>query len=126
MDLERLKTIIDWMSASPLSEVEIEDGEFRVHLVRGPDGQVVGPTFVSLAGQDVLAASYGVVHLAPDPASAPFVSVGQAVEAGQSLCIIEAMKVFNPVEAERPGVIAAILVADGAEVAAGQPLFRLE
>ena len=129
MDLDRLKQILDWMSRSPLSELEVVDGEFKVHLVRSSDGQPTLAALVSSAtsgGREVHAPTYGVVHLSPDPASPPFVLVGQAVTAGQPLCVIEAMKVFSTIEAEVPGTIAEILVAQGAEVAAGQPLFRME
>jgi acetyl-CoA carboxylase biotin carboxyl carrier protein len=129
MDLNRLKQILDWMARSPLSELEVSDGEFKVHLVRSRDGQPTEASLVSSAaprGHEVLAPTYGVVHLSPDPASPLFVMVGQVVTVGQPLCIIEAMKVFSTIEAEVPGTIAEILVAQGAEVAAGQPLFRLE
>ncbi len=127
MDLDRLKAIIDWMAGSPLSELELTDGDFHIHLIRTAQG--VAPLAAPLpipSGEVVRSSSYGVVHLAPTAGAEPFVKVGQQVEAGQSLCVIEAMKVFSPVEAERAGTIAAILVTDGAEVPAGQPLFRLE
>ena len=129
MDLERLRQILDWMARSPLSELEVADGEFKVHLVRNRDGK---PTQASLAssaapgGHEVLAPTYGVVHLSPDATSPQFVVVGQAVVVGQPLCVVEAMKVFSTIEAEVPGTIAEILVTQGAEVAAGQALFRLE
>jgi acetyl-CoA carboxylase biotin carboxyl carrier protein len=129
MDLERLKQIVDWMARSPLSELEVSDGDFKVHLVRDRDGQPVQASPVSSVapgGHEVLAPTYGVVHLSPDPASPLFVMVGQVVAVGQPLCIIEAMKVFSTIEAEAPGTVAEILVAQGAEVAAGQPLFRME
>lgn len=129
MDLERLKQIVDWMARSPLSELEVSDGDFKVHLVRDRDGQPVQASPVSSVapgGHEVLAPTYGVVHLSPDTASPLFVVVGQVVTVGQPLCIIEAMKVFSTIEAEVPGTVAEILVAQGAEVAAGQPLFRLE
>jgi acetyl-CoA carboxylase biotin carboxyl carrier protein len=129
MDLDRLTEILDWMARSPLSELEVTDGAFRVHLVGSRDGQLVDAVAASPAaprGHDVLAPTYGVVHLSPDAASPIFVEVGQAVSAGQPLCIIEAMKVFSTIEAEAPGTVAEILVAQGAEVAAGQPLFRME
>lgn len=129
MDLERLKQILDWMARSPLSELEVSDGDFKVHLVRNRDGQPVQASpilSVAPGGHEVLAPTYGVVHLSPDPASPLFVVVGQVVTVGQPLCIIEAMKVFSTIEAEMPGTVADILVAQGAEVTAGQPLFRLE
>ena len=127
MDLDRLKAIINWMAKSPLGELEIAEGEFRVRLVKTPTGvEVVTPPEAEAGGDTVTAPRYGVVHLSPARGSDPFVQVGQNVEVGQSLCMIEAMKVFSPVEAEQGGRIAAILVDDGADVKAGQPLFRLE
>lgn len=127
MDLDRLKAIIDWMADSRLSELELTDGDFHIHLVKAAQGIVpaLAPEPV-LTGEIVKSLSYGVVHLAPSAGAEPFVKVGQQVETGQSLCVIEAMKVFSPVEAEHAGTIAAILVEDGAEVTAGQPLFRIE
>ena len=127
MDLDRLKAIIDWMARSPLGELEITEGDFHLHLVRTAGGiEAAAPESPLVAGFAVAAATYGVVHLSPAPDAEPFVQVGQRVEAGQSLCVIEAMKVFSPVEAEQAGTIVAVLVADGADVTAGQPLFRLE
>lgn len=128
MDLDRLKSVIDWMAKSPLAELAIAEGDFRVHLVKASSGTVTAaPAAQSAqAGTIVTSASYGVIHLAPAPDAEPFVHVGQQVEVGQSLCVIEAMKVFSPLEAEQAGTVAAILVTDGADVTAGQPLFRLE
>jgi len=73
---------------------------------------------------DLAAPLYGVVHLRPSPDEAPFVTVGQAVKAGQTLCVIEAMKVFNEVRAEQDATVQDILVTSGQEVESGQPLFR--
>jgi len=73
---------------------------------------------------ELAAPLYGVVHLRPSPDEAPFVTVGQAVKAGQTLCVIEAMKVFNEVRAEQDVIVQDILVTSGQEVEAGQPLFR--
>ncbi len=130
MDVERLQAIIDWMRRSPLQELEIADGDFRVKLARGGAGQVaVAPAAQreeSSAGSTIAAPSYGIVHLASTPGAAPFVQVGSVVEAGQPLCVLEAMKVFTPIEAQRTGSVIAILVDYGAEVSAGQPLFRLD
>ena len=67
---------------------------------------------------------FGVVHLQQSPGDPPFVSVGQAIRAGQTLCVIEAMKVFNEVRAEHGATVADVLVASGQDVEAGQPLFR--
>ena len=156
MDFDRLKQIIDWMAVSPVCELELSDGDWRVHLVKAATDEAAAiapqaaaasqvPRFTVPAAspapapdpnlsaierpetaQFVTAPLYGVVHFSPAPGSPDFVSVGQAVRAGQPLCVIEAMKVLNTVEAERDGVVAEILAKSGAEVTAGQPLLRLD
>jgi acetyl-CoA carboxylase biotin carboxyl carrier protein len=128
MDVERLQKIIDWMQQSPLQELEIAEGDFRTRLVRGTSAEVIPASVepVPASGTEIQAPSFGIVHLAPNPGAEPFVSVGSRVEAGHTLCVIEAMKVFSPIEAEKSGTVAAILVANGGEVSAGQPIFRLE
>jgi acetyl-CoA carboxylase biotin carboxyl carrier protein len=83
----------------------------------------VAPT---AASAECLAPLYGVVHLQPAPGEPPFVQPGQAVEAGQLLCVIEAMKMFNEVRADHAATVQAVLVHSGQEVEAGQPLFRFE
>jgi acetyl-CoA carboxylase biotin carboxyl carrier protein len=96
------------------------------------DRRVPAPTpAAALAGADeraraplLCAPLYGVVHLSPAPGEAPFVAVGRAVTAGDVVCVIEAMKVFNEVRAEHAGEVAEILVSSGQEVDAGQPLLR--
>lgn len=73
----------------------------------------------------VCAPMFGVVHLTPAPGEAPFVNLGDAIEEGQVLCTIEAMKMFNAIESEVSGAVLEILVAPGGEVESGQPLFRI-
>ena len=73
---------------------------------------------------EVLATLYGVVHLQPSPGEPPFVEAGASVKAGQTLCVIEAMKVFNEVRAERDGTVESVMVKSGQEVEAGQALLR--
>ncbi|GLQ09900.1 acetyl-CoA carboxylase biotin carboxyl carrier protein subunit [Devosia yakushimensis] len=127
MDVERLQKIIDWMRHSPLQELEIADGDFKAHLIRGGAGiEPITAAEQTLPGVEITAPSFGIVHLSPTPDTEPFVTTGSRVEAGQTLCIIEAMKVFSPVESDRAGTITAILVAGGAEVSANQPIFRLD
>lgn len=77
------------------------------------------------AAQLVRAPMFGVVHLTPAPGEAPFVNLGDTIEAGQVLCTIEAMKMFNAIESELGGTILEILVTPGSEVESGQPLFRI-
>lgn len=128
MDVEKLQEIIGWMQRSPLQELALEDGDFRIRLVRGVQGSVqpVPAPTMPVAGAAIAAPSYGIVHLSPTPGAPSFVTPGARVEIGQTLCVLEAMKVFSPVAAERAGTIAEILVADGSEVSAGQILFRLD
>ncbi len=130
MDVDRLQAIIDWMQRSPLQELEIADGDFLARLVRASSGRVAPAVAAepdqSTAGMTISAPSYGIVHLTSAPGAAPFVQVGSAVTPGQPVCVLEAMKVFTPLEAELAGKVAAVLVDDGAEVSAGQPLFRLD
>lgn len=89
-------------------------------------GAIQAPS-VGLAASPIecLAPLYGVIHLQPSPGEPLFVQPGQQVAAGQTLCVIEAMKVFNEVRAETDATIAEVLVRSGDEVEAGQPLFRL-
>ena len=94
---------------------------------RTPDAAVADAAPLAPSGVDrvITAPSYGVFHLSPSPGAAPYVTVGDAVQAGQEVGLVEAMKVFNAVRATQAGEIAALLVEDCAEVEAGTPLFRL-
>lgn len=130
MDLERLHAIIDWMERSPLAELEVTEGDFHVRLVRQASGGVVEEPAdnpdTAATGSTIVSTSYGIVHLTPASDAPAFVSIGDKVVAGQQVCVIEAMKVFTPLETDRAGIVVAILVTDGAEVSAGQALFRLD
>jgi acetyl-CoA carboxylase biotin carboxyl carrier protein len=93
-------------------------------LPRAVDGPVDAST-ASPSASECLAPLYGVIHLQPSPGEPLFVQPGQKVAAGQTLCVIEAMKVFNEVRAEADATIVEALVRSGDEVEAGQSLFRL-
>jgi acetyl-CoA carboxylase biotin carboxyl carrier protein len=141
MKQEQIKTLIDALAASDLAELEYseEDGS-TLRLVkqsalkfapavrspavvrRAPAEVFAQPT--PAAAAECLAPLYGVVHLQATPGEPPFVQPGQAVEAGQVLCVIEAMKMFNEVRADTAATVLAVLVRSGQEVEAGQPLFR--
>jgi acetyl-CoA carboxylase biotin carboxyl carrier protein len=150
MELSRLKALIDLVSASRISELEVTEAGETVRIVRtmppaagkaaaaiiAPvvNGAVAPPVAVpsapataatSVDGHTVAATMYGIFHRKPSPTSPPFVEVGQQVAVGQKLYVIEAMKTFNEIQAEVAGTIAAILVENGEEVEAGQPLFRI-
>jgi acetyl-CoA carboxylase biotin carboxyl carrier protein len=148
MDLNDIKALIEAMQSSDLAEMEFSENGWTLRLVRNtgysrppanpdPDQpaelQPVAPvqpdipafTAPVLPKGDVRAPLSGIVHLQPAPDQPPFVQVGQPVQAGVTVCIIEAMKVFNSVRAERDGTVEAVLVAPGDDVEAGQTLMRI-
>jgi len=147
MDRDLIKQLIEALAASGLAELEYRSNGETLRLVKRA-GAVslsahaapvlaigVARTQTSsppnnkrgAAASDTIGAPiYGIVHLQDTPGAPPLVAPGQSVKAGQVLCIIEAMKVFSQVRAERDCAIAAVLVESGQEVEAGQPLFRLE
>ena len=152
MDLRKLKTLIDLVSESGISELEVNEGEDRVRIVNAgspaPAGQVVyaNPAPVQ-ATQAAPAASapapaapvieapvaetgavarspmVGTFYRAPNPESPNFVNIGDTVKVGQTLCIIEAMKLLNEIESEHAGVVKEILCENGQGVEFDQPLF---
>jgi acetyl-CoA carboxylase biotin carboxyl carrier protein len=143
MDQQQIKALIDAMASSDLQEMEFSQDGWTLRLVRqsaaapstparsplataAPVGRATPrPAPASAASPKQLRAPlFGVVHLQPTPGEPPFVVAGQAVKAGQTLCVIEAMKVFNEVRAEHDAVVDAVLVSSGQEVDAGQALLR--
>ena len=154
MDLRKLKTLIDLVQQSGIAELEITEGEERVRISRGVSGaqpaapvqvytlpQAAGPVPAAAgapagtpAEGDAAAAPEGHVIRSPmvgtfyrsaAPGAKAFVEVGQAVKAGDTLCIIEAMKLLNEIEADQDGTVKAILVENGQPVEYGEPLFIL-
>ena len=151
MDLRKLKTLIDLVSESGISELEVNEGEDRVRIVNAgspaPAGQVVyanpapvqaiqaAPTASApapAAAVETPAAETGFVakspmvgtfYRAPNPESPNFVNIGDTVKVGQTLCIIEAMKLLNEIESEHAGVVKEILCENGQGVEFDQPLF---
>ncbi|AOO82682.1 acetyl-CoA carboxylase biotin carboxyl carrier protein [Bosea vaviloviae] len=142
MDLHHIKTLIDTMAASDLAEMEVSRDGWTLRLVRRAwpaptvraetSGRAASPPQAS-HGTDlppsaealIRAPLSGIVYLGSSPNDPPFVVAGQAVAMGTTLCVIEAMKMFNEVKAERDGLVEAVLVAAGDEVEGGQPLIRL-
>lgn len=141
MDSERIKGLIDLLAESDLLELSLTEGDSTIRLFKQA-GKVLAseplteqspvstplPSRVdtpAAAALEIKASLYGVLHLTPAAGEAPFVTVGEQIEAGQTLAVIEAMKVFHPVKAKTVGRITAILAQSGTEVEAGQSLFRL-
>ena len=145
MDLRKIKTLIDLVSESGIAELEITEGEGKVRIVKfsqaqqpvayaaapagyapaapvAPEGGAALAAPVG-AGHTVKAPMVGTFYRAANPGSAAFIEVGQTVKEGEPLCIIEAMKLLNEIEADKSGVITEILVENGEPVEYGQPLF---
>ncbi|MDH4233837.1 MAG: acetyl-CoA carboxylase biotin carboxyl carrier protein [Gallionella sp.] len=146
MDLRKLKTLIELVESSGIAELEVSEGEERVRITRtaasvmqaytpapqqpvfAPAPQAAAPAADSLKpavveGHVVKSPMVGTFYRSASPGSKPFVDVGQSVNSGDTLCIIEAMKLLNEIEADQTGTIKAILVENGQPVEFGQPLF---
>lgn len=148
MDLRKLKALIDLVEKSGIAELEITEGEERVRIAKqggsapapsfhmhhaSPAPQAAPATAPAAAtepaaaaepeGHAVKAPMVGTFYRSSTPGGQAFVEVGQTVKAGDTLCIIEAMKLMNEIEADASGVIKAILVENGQPVEYGQPLF---
>ncbi|MEX2197788.1 MAG: acetyl-CoA carboxylase biotin carboxyl carrier protein [Burkholderiales bacterium] len=151
MDLRKLKKLIDLVQESGIAELEITEGEEKVKIVKGGEATVTpiaaaakpaaapaAPASAAAAAAAVAAAvaeepaleghllkapMVGTFYRSASPESKAFVEVGQNVKAGETVCIIEAMKLMNEIEADATGIIKAILVENGQPVEYGQPLF---
>ena len=145
MDIRKIKKLIELLEESSLTEIEIVEGEESVRLVRGGASQAVpvmaplpiaaAPAAVAAApaveededqipeGEPVLAPMVGTFYGASGPEAQAFVSLGQTVGVGDTLCIIEAMKMFNQIESDISGTVVAILAENGQPVEYDQPLF---
>ena len=152
MDLRKLKTLIDLVSESNVSELEITEAEGKVRIVKSgfvpasalvAQAPVAAPALAAQApaAQPAVAAPapaaepagfvvkspmVGTFYRAASPGGKPFVEVGQKVNAGDTLCIIEAMKILNEIDAEKAGTITQVLGENGQAVEFGQPLFVIE
>ena len=134
MDLRKLKTLIDLVQASGVSELEItEEGE-KVRIVNKPAEPAAAsapapspaPKAAAPSGTQVTSPMVGTFYRAPSPGADPFVQVGSQVKKGDTLCIIEAMKLLNEIEAEVSGTVKEILVDNAQPVEFGQALFVIE
>ncbi|MFW5995880.1 MAG: acetyl-CoA carboxylase biotin carboxyl carrier protein [Halanaerobiaceae bacterium] len=153
MDIEEIKSLIDILEGTDVTELAIEEDEAKIKIKKGPekvktvqtmpaqpapaagpargqeqaeDGDEEGSGDVAKDGNVITAPMVGTFYRAPAPDADPFVEVGDVIETGATLCIIEAMKLMNEIEAETEGRIVEIMVDDGEPVEYGQPLFRVE
>ncbi len=151
MDLRKLKTLIDLVSESNISELEITEADGKVRIVKAdpraaaapvavvpaavaapalaapvPAAAAVPPAPPAETGHVVKSPMVGTFYRASAPGAKPLVEVGQEVRPGQPLCIIEAMKIMNEIEADKGGTVTRVLVDNGQAVEFGQPMFVIE
>ena len=152
MDLRKLKTLIDLVSDSNVSELEITEAEGKVRIVKGgqavyqhapapmmmapaaapvaaaagPAAPAVAPVAEVPAGHTVKSPMVGTFYRSASPGAKAFVEIGSQVKEGDTICIIEAMKILNEIEADKTGTIAQILAENGQAVEYGQPMFVIE
>lgn len=149
MDIRKVKKLIELLEESGIAEIEIHEGEESVRISRNSQGapQLAAPAPAPApapaaaptpapessdsasdvpSGHQVTSPIVGTLYRSPSPSAKPFVEVGQSVSVGDTLCIIEAMKIMNQIEADKAGVIKAILAENGEPVEFGQPLFIIE
>jgi acetyl-CoA carboxylase biotin carboxyl carrier protein len=155
MDLRKLKTLIDLVSESNVSELEITEAEGKVRIVKGmPQGMMAAPVSYTMApaaapvataspapvaeavaaavapveptGHVVKSPMVGTFYRAASPGAKPFVEIGDSIKEGETICIVEAMKILNEIEADKSGTVRQILVENGQAVEYGQPLYVIE
>jgi len=145
MDIRKVKKLIELLEESGIAEIEIHEGEESVRISRNTvatpaaapvaitapapvaaAAPIAAPTEESIEGHVLNSPMVGSFYRAPSPGGASFVDVGSKVSIGDTLCIIEAMKLLNPIEADKAGTIKAILVENGQPVEYNQPLFIIE
>jgi acetyl-CoA carboxylase biotin carboxyl carrier protein len=152
MDIRKVKKLIELLEESGISEIEISEGEESVRISRYPKPGTVTATAAPAAapaapapaapaatptaaaeppappvrGQQVTAPMVGTFYSGPAPGAKPFVEIGTEVKPGDTLCVIEAMKMMNQIESEFAGRVVSILVENGSPVEFGQPLFVIE
>ena len=152
MDIRKIRKLIELLKETGISEIEIKEGEESLRLscfhqghtpvampqitpfahhhveipVAGSSEHVAAPAKETVSGHQICAPMVGTFYGASSPETPAFVKVGQKVSVGDTICIIEAMKMFNEIEADKSGTICAILVENGSPVEFGQPLFIIQ
>ncbi|QFI39229.1 acetyl-CoA carboxylase biotin carboxyl carrier protein [Moritella marina ATCC 15381] len=151
MDIRKIKKLIELVEESGIAELEISEGEESVRInrfsstaapaqvqyatapVAAPVAAVAAPVAAAVeaaptevAGHQVRSPMVGTFYNAVSPGAAPFVAVGQTVKVGDTLCILEAMKMMNQIESDKAGVVKAILATDGQAIEFDEPLFIIE
>ena len=148
MDLRKLKTLIDLVSDSNVSELEITEAEGKVRIVKSSGAPLVmhqpatpmvaaplavpvapapvGEAVATPTGHAVKSPMVGTFYRSASPGAKPFIEIGSVVKEGETICIIEAMKILNEIEADKSGTVSKILCENGQAVEYGQPMFMIE
>ena len=147
MDIRKVKKLMELLEESGMSEIEIKEGEESVKISRYGNSPAPSHSFVqqqaptslppvvavpviadepSTVGQSLTSPMVGTYYSAPSPTAKPFITIGQHVKQGDTIGIVEAMKIMNQIEAEKSGIVLQILVKDGEAVEFGQPLIIVE
>lgn len=156
MDIRKIRKLIELLEETGISEIEIKEGEESLRLSRhsrvSPDAPTISyvtapspiqqspvtnstpsihpseikATVTTTPGHKIRSPMVGTMYTSPSPEAAPFVTIGQVVKVGDTLCIVEAMKMFNEIESDRAGKIVDILIKNGDPVEYDQPLFIIE
>ena len=150
MDLRKLKTLIDLVSESNVSELEITEAEGKVRIVKGGGAMVqqyapvammtpmpvqgqaaesavpVAAPVAVVTGHTIKSPMVGTFYRSASPGAKSFVEIGDSIKEGETICIIEAMKILNEIEADKSGVVKQIICENGQAVEYGQPLFIIE
>lgn len=147
MDIRKVKKLIELLEESGIAELEIKEGEESVRISRysasapvmqmaapamaapvaaAAPATVAAPAAVDMSGQQIKSPMVGTFYSSASPTSGPFVTEGQKVNVGDTLCIIEAMKMMNQIEADKSGTIKSIMVENGSPVEFDQVLFIIE
>jgi len=153
MDLRKLKTLIDLVSESNVSQLEITEAEGKVRIVKSAGVAMAAPVMMAApvvaaapqapavaaveaapvaaeapaaSGHTVKSPMVGTFYRSASPGAAPYVQIGSVVKEGETLCIVEAMKILNEIESDKSGTVTQILCENGQAVEYGQPLFVIE
>ena len=141
MDIRKVKKLIELLEESNINEIEIKEGEESVRISRGPSVVAAAPAIAAPVAaapaaiaapvapvvntNAVLSPMVGTFYRSPSPSAPKFIEVGQSVKAGDTICIVEAMKMMNQIQADRAGTVESINVEDGQPVEFDQPLVTI-
>ncbi|HJN37240.1 MAG TPA: acetyl-CoA carboxylase biotin carboxyl carrier protein [Gammaproteobacteria bacterium] len=139
MDFKHIKKLIQMVESSSIEEIEIKEGETSIRVKQGSEPistppqkkttvhvESPKPTPHETQGHIIKSPMVGTAYLAPEPGSEPFIHQSKAIKAGETLCLIEAMKMFNKIKSDKSGILKRIFIENGQPIEFDQPLFEIE